>query len=99
MSGWILRTVTSLFEHIGTVQNGIDTISQGSTVTDKSDAKELEVATGAVRFEEIGFPHGHAGGTTHHLSLPIPPGEAVGLVGRSGAGTATLANLLLRFPA
>src|SRR3546814_9222140 len=44
MSGWILRTVTSLFENIGTVQNGIDTISQGYTVTDKTDAQELEVA-------------------------------------------------------
>src|SRR3546814_16530296 len=61
MSGWILRTVTSLFENIGTVQNGIDTISQGYTVTDKTDAQELEVAAGEVRFEEIGFHYGQEG--------------------------------------
>src|SRR3546814_811759 len=97
MSGWILRTVTSLFENIGTVQNGIDTISQGYTVTDKSDAKELEVATGEVRFEEIGFHYGQEGGIIDHLSLTIRPGEKVGIVGRSGAGKSTLVNLLLRF--
>src|SRR3546814_89681 len=97
MSGWILRTVTSLFENIGTVQNGIDTISQSYTVTDKTDAKELAVATGEVRFEEIGFHYGQEGGIIDHLSLTIRPGEKVGIVGRSGAGKSTLVNLLLRF--
>src|SRR3546814_20490452 len=82
---------TTLFRsNIGTVQNGIDTISQGYTVTDKSDAKELEVATGEVRFEEIGFHYGQEGGIIDHLSLTIRPGEKVGIVGRSGAGKSTL---------
>src|SRR3546814_20757121 len=97
MSGWILRTVTSLFENIGTVQNGIDTISQSYTVTDRPGAAELEVTAGEVRFEDIGFHYGQEGGIIDHLSLTIRPGEKVGLVGRSGAGKSTLVNLLLRF--
>jgi ATP-binding cassette, subfamily B, multidrug efflux pump len=97
MSGWILRTVTSLFENIGTVQNGIDTISQAYTVTDRPGAADLHVTAGEVRFEGIGFHYGQEGGVIDRLSLTIRPGEKVGIVGRSGAGKSTLVNLLLRF--
>src|SRR3546814_2384896 len=67
MSGWILRTVTSLFENIGTVQNGIDTISQSYTVTDRPGAAELEVTAGEVRFEDIGFHYGRSEEHTSEL--------------------------------
>ena len=97
MSGWILRTVTSLFENIGTVQNGIETISQPYSVTDRPDAAPLKVTAGEVRFEEIGFHYGQEGGIIEKLSLTVQPGEKVGIVGRSGAGKSTLVNLLLRF--
>ena len=97
MSGWILRTVTSLFENIGTVQNGIDTISQHYAVTDTPGASALDVTAGEVRFEDIGFHYGQEGGIIDRLSLTIRPGEKVGIVGRSGAGKSTLVNLLLRF--
>ena len=39
MSGWIMRTITSLFENIGTVENGVQTISRANTITDRPDAK------------------------------------------------------------
>jgi len=97
MSGWILRTITHLFESIGTVQNGIETISQPYSVTDRRDAPALAVTTGEVRFEEIGFHYGQEGGIIEKLSLTVQPGEKVGIVGRSGAGKSTLVNLLLRF--
>src|SRR3546814_20999326 len=97
MSGWILRTVTSLFENIGTVQNGIDTISQSYTVTDRPGAAELEVTDGEVRFEDIGFHYGQEGGIIDHLSLTIRPGANVGHAARSGAGQSTLVNRLLLF--
>jgi ATP-binding cassette subfamily B multidrug efflux pump len=97
MSGWILRTVTNLFENIGTVQNGIETISQAYAVTDRPGARPLEVTAGEVRFEDIGFHYGQDGGIIDRLSLTVRPGEKVGIVGRSGAGKSTLVNLLLRF--
>src|SRR3546814_11142317 len=98
MSGWILRTVTSLFENIGTVQNGIDTISQSYTVTDRPGAAELEVTAGEVRCEDIGCHYGQEGGSLDHLSLTLHPGEKVAPGRRSGAGTRTAATLPLPFP-
>src|SRR3546814_13156225 len=97
MSGWILRTVTSLFENIGTVQNGIDTISQSYTVTDRPGAAELEVTAGEVRFEVIGLHYGPEGGLIDHLTLTIRPGDKVVLVGRSAAGKLKLLTLMRRF--
>ncbi|WP_119462856.1 ABC transporter ATP-binding protein [Rhodospirillaceae bacterium SYSU D60014] len=97
MSGWILRTITSLFENIGTVQNGMETIARPHAVTDAADAPELTVSRGAIRFENVRFHYGKEGGVIEDLSLDIRPGEKVGLVGRSGAGKSTLVNLLMRF--
>ncbi|GAB4365593.1 MAG: ABC transporter ATP-binding protein [Kiloniellaceae bacterium] len=97
MSGWILRTVTHLFENIGTVQNGMETIAQPYAVTDRPGARDLVVTQGEVRFEAIGFHYGQEGGVIDRLSLTVKPGEKVGIVGRSGAGKSTLVNLLLRF--
>ncbi|PTW54970.1 ATP-binding cassette subfamily B multidrug efflux pump [Breoghania corrubedonensis] len=97
MSGWILRTVTALFENVGTVQNGIETLSRPTSVVDKPGARELSVPCGEIRFERIGFHYGKEGGVIDDLSLTIKAGEKVGVVGRSGAGKSTLVNLLLRF--
>ncbi|UEM05765.1 ABC transporter ATP-binding protein/permease [Skermanella rosea] len=97
MSGWILRTVTTLFENIGTIENGIETISKPHGVTDRPRAPDLTVTRGAIRFENVRFHYGKEGGVIENLSLDIRPGEKVGLVGRSGAGKSTLVNLLLRF--
>ncbi|HET7715090.1 MAG TPA: ABC transporter ATP-binding protein [Bauldia sp.] len=97
MSGWILRTITSLFENIGTLENAIETISRPQEIVDRPDAKPLVVTNGAIAFEDVHFHYGRAGGVIEGLSLRIAPGEKVGLVGRSGAGKSTLVNLLLRF--
>ena len=98
MSGWILWTVAGIFENLGTVQEGMETISRINAVIDKPDAKPLVVDKGEIRFDGIGFHYGKAaGGVIDDLSLTIKPGEKVGLVGRSGAGKSTLVSLLLRF--
>ncbi|MCA1242318.1 ABC transporter ATP-binding protein/permease [Stappia stellulata] len=97
MSQWILWEVSGLFENIGTVQDGITTISQERDVRDRPDARPLEVREGAIRFEDVRFHYGKKAGVIDRMSLDIKPGEKVGLVGRSGAGKSTLVNLLLRF--
>ena len=97
MSGWVLRTVTSLFENIGTVENGVETISQPNHVVDADDAVALKVGEGRIRFEHVRFHYGQESGVLEDLSLTIEPGEKIGLVGPSGAGKSTLVNLLLRF--
>ena len=98
MSGWILWTVAGIFENLGTVQEGMETIAKPYAVIDAPDAKPLIVDKGEIRFEGVGFHYGKAnGGIIDNLTLNIVPGEKVGLVGRSGAGKSTLVSLLLRF--
>jgi ATP-binding cassette subfamily B multidrug efflux pump len=97
LSGMILRTITSLFESVGSVQNGMQTISRPNAITDKPAAPALAVTNGEIRFDDVSFHYGRPGGLIDHLPLVIKPGERVGLVGRSGAGKSTLVNLLLRF--
>lgn len=97
MSHWIMWEVSGLFENIGTVQDGITTLSQRQAVVDDPDATALKVNAGEIRFDHVRFHYGKTQGVIEDLSLVIEPGEKVGLVGRSGAGKSTLVNLLLRF--
>jgi len=97
MSQWIMWEMTALFENIGTVQDGISTISLPRLVQDKADARPLAVPKGEIVFDAVAFHYGKGEGVIGNLSLTIAPGEKVGLVGRSGAGKSTLVNLLLRF--
>jgi ATP-binding cassette subfamily B multidrug efflux pump len=96
ISHWVMWEMASLFEHIGTVQDGINTLSRPHAVVDRADAKPLQVSLGDVRFEHVSFGYGGSKRVIDDLSLHIRPGEKVGLVGRSGAGKSTIVNLLLR---
>jgi len=97
MSGWILRTVTSLFENVGTIENGVETIAVPNALTDPPEAKPLVVTEGGIAFENVTFRYGEGDRVIRDLTLRVRPGEKVGVVGPSGAGKSTLVNLLLRF--
>ncbi|TPL02044.1 MULTISPECIES: ABC transporter ATP-binding protein [unclassified Mesorhizobium] len=97
MSQWIMWEMSGLFENIGTVQDGIQSISLPRLVEDRPGAKDISVSQGEIRFDDIRFHYGKQKGVIENLSLTVKPGEKVGIVGRSGAGKSTLVNLLLRF--
>jgi ATP-binding cassette subfamily B multidrug efflux pump len=99
VSGWVSWEVTGIFENIGIVQEGMETIAVPHALVDKPGARELEVSRGEIRVEHLTFTYGRADGrrVLDDLNLVVRPGERVGLVGRSGAGKSTLVNLLLRF--
>ena len=97
---WVMWEMTTLFESVGTIQDGINTLTKPRTVVDAPDAKPLVVTQGEVRFEDTSFAYGNgpdARPVIDRLDLIIRPGEKIGLIGRSGAGKSTLVNLLLRF--
>jgi ATP-binding cassette subfamily B multidrug efflux pump len=96
MSGWIMWVVNGIFENVGQVQDGMQTIAVPRTVTDRPNAPPLRVAHGEVRFEQVGFHYGKGSGVIEGLDLVVRPGERIGVVGPSGAGKSTLVNLLLR---
>ena len=98
MSHWVMWEMTSLFESVGTIQDGINTLSRPRAVVDTPGAKPLVVTRGEVRFDDVTFSYRDgARPVIENLNLTIHPGEKVGLIGRSGAGKSTLVNLLLRF--
>jgi ATP-binding cassette subfamily B multidrug efflux pump len=97
MSQWIMWEISALFENIGTVSDGMNTLSRPIDITDKDDAKQLVVGQGKIDFNNISFHYGEESGVIEQLDLHVKPGEKVGLVGRSGAGKSTLVNLLMRF--
>ncbi|WP_326541915.1 ABC transporter ATP-binding protein [Pseudorhodoferax sp.] len=100
ISHWVMWEMAALFEHVGTVQDGINTLSRPRQVVDRPGAVPLAVPQGEVRFEDLRFAYGAtapARQVIDGLSLTVRAGEKIGLVGRSGAGKSTLVHLLLRF--
>jgi len=102
MSQWIIWEIATLFEDVGVVQDGIETIARERAINDATAATPLRVSAGAIRFDAVSFNYGKPvlvgqRPVLDQLSLEIASGEKVGLVGRSGAGKSTLTNLLLRF--
>jgi ATP-binding cassette subfamily B multidrug efflux pump len=105
MAQWIMWEVSALFENIGTVIDGMGTLSQPLKVTDIKHAKALVVKQGSIEFNHMNFSYAMANKEgeiqqqriINDLNLHIKAGEKVGIVGRSGAGKSTLVNALMRF--
>ncbi|MBY5755692.1 ABC transporter ATP-binding protein [Rhizobium leguminosarum] len=92
-----LQMGQQIFQAIGTIKDAMPVMTTPPTITDRTDAKKLMVERGEIRFENVGFAYKSGKPVIDRLSLTVQPGEKVGLVGLSGAGKTTLANLLLRF--
>lgn len=97
MSHWIMWEVSNLFENIGTVQDGLNTLAKPQSVLDTQNAKPLQIHEGRIDFNRVRFAYNERVPVFDGLDLHIAAGEKVGIVGRSGAGKSTLVNLLLRF--
>src|SRR5881394_2550854 len=108
VSGWIAYQVTTIFENVGVVQEGMMTIARPIQLIDAPGAPDLAVSRGEIAFKDVRFGYGRetvvdedgrerSFAVIEDLSLTVKPGEKVGLVGRSGAGKSTLVNVLLRF--
>ncbi len=103
MAHWVMWETTALFEHVGTVRDGMQMLSRANQVVDSPDATALQVTAGEVVFDDVCFDYDKGAQAAakepliNHFNLRLKPGEKVGLVGPSGAGKSTLTNLLQRF--
>ena len=97
LSQYIMWESARLFENIGTVNDGMATLSKPHTILDKPQALSLKVTRGEIKFEHVDFSYEAGKPLLNGFNLNIKPGEKVGLIGRSGAGKSTIVNLLLRF--
>ncbi len=101
-SHWIMYEVTRIFENLGTVQEGMETLTKDHEVTDKPDAQALVTkGPASIEYKSVMFNYGlelEEGGrpVLDGFNLHIPAGQKLGLVGKSGAGKSTVMNLLVR---
>ncbi|ASR05899.1 multidrug ABC transporter ATP-binding protein [Rhizobium leguminosarum bv. viciae] len=92
-----LQMGRQIFQAVGTIKDAMPVMTTPPTITDRPDAADLAVSSGEIRFDHVRFAYKSGKPVIDDLSLTVLPGEKVGLVGLSGAGKTTLANLLLRF--
>ena len=97
MTYWIMWATTSLVQNLGTLQEGMETITQPIRLVDAPGAKPLEFSKGQITLDGISHHYGRGYGGLQNVSLTVRPGEKIGIVGRSGAGKSTLVKLMLRF--
>ncbi|MBE3638238.1 ABC transporter ATP-binding protein [Mangrovicoccus algicola] len=97
MTGWIMWAVSNFFQSLGVVSEGLETIAQPVTLTDRPGAPALRLEKGAIALRDLTHHYGQQTGGLDAITLDIAPGEKIGLIGRSGAGKSTLVKLLLRF--
>jgi ABC-type multidrug transport system fused ATPase/permease subunit len=74
-----------------------EVLDEEPEIVDRPDAIELPRIEGEVRFESVRFGYGKGADVLHGISLDVPAGTTVALVGHTGAGKSTIAKLLARF--
>ena len=94
---WLATQMIEFSGDVGKCQQALKIITPDHDVTDDKNASELIVTKGEINFNEVNFDYHKNSNVFKDVSVSIPAGQKVGLVGFSGAGKSTFVNLLLRF--
>ncbi|MEL6693338.1 MAG: ABC transporter ATP-binding protein, partial [Pseudomonadota bacterium] len=92
-----LGTLNAVAQEGGAAADRVfEVVDQLPTVADKSDARQLDIVTGAISFDDVTFNYPDGTPALKGLTFDIAAGETVAFVGSSGAGKSTIFNLVLR---
>lgn len=91
-------------EGMAGAQRTFEALDHPNGIIERSGAKELKVTNGQIQFEDVSFTypkstgvHGQLDAALSNLSITVPAGKTVALVGASGAGKSTVINIVPRF--
>jgi ATP-binding cassette subfamily B protein len=90
------RRFLEFFEFTGNIANGVNTLIRPHELIDAPDARAVTIRRGAIEFRRVGFAYTSERKIFDALSVSIPAGQRVGLVGLSGSGKSTFVSLILR---
>ena len=90
------RRFLDFFEYVGNVTNGVQTIVRPHEIVDLPGALPAHITRGAIELQHVNFAYEGGAVVFRDLSVRIPAGQRVGLVGYSGSGKSTFVSLILR---
>jgi ATP-binding cassette subfamily B protein len=89
--------VSHLQRSVNELEELVDIHGEPPGISDALDARPIRIDEGEIRFDDVTFRYGgHQTPLYSHLSVTIPPGQRVGLVGHSGSGKTTFVKLIQR---
>ncbi|MEE4606817.1 MAG: ABC transporter ATP-binding protein [Desulfobacteraceae bacterium] len=93
-----LTEVDNIFqEAIAAGERIFELLDETTEVIDAPNARELPAIRGEMVFDQVTFRYGTGDRVLHGISFKMEPGQMVALVGPSGAGKTSIANLICRF--
>ncbi|MCP9768418.1 ABC transporter ATP-binding protein [Lacihabitans sp. LS3-19] len=100
----VIRPAKEISQAISTAQRGLasgqrvmDLLGQKADIIDEKNAAELDKFEAQIEFKNVGFSYAEGKEILKNVNLTIKKGQTVALVGASGGGKSTIADLLIRF--